>query len=313
MQCPELSSSSRVQCPVPSVHPNASPQPRRYNHITWRDGGNQSGWIVQWKGRTWGSFHATQSQAAETLKDAMGLSAATELPLLKPRAASQPRTVRFKGVYWHKGIQRYTTRTATGATYKTPHAAAKAIGVVKKGLKPSTILSIVIAYHCIYGGILPADVGDMHKRAAVLRKLVLEEPSLEPLILQLKYGPWMSAVVRAWQQHRSSVQCPVFTQCTVEERAQLLHTVLVTAVKEISQTGVSRLWSRNCGRGVGWHSGGTPVLRHLGVIVAARSARGGMLFHDQSTGGEDSDDSDDESKCAEVTAWKFGPAKKSHA
>ena len=55
-----------------------------------------------------------------------------------------------------------------------------------------------------------------------------------------------------------------------------------------------------------------PVLRHLGVIVVARSAHGGMLFHDQSTG-EATDDSDDESKCAEVTAWKFGPAKKSHA
>ena len=129
-----------------------------------------------------------------------------------------------------------------------------------------------------------ADVGDMRKRAAVLRKLVLEEPSLEPLILQLKYGPWRSAVVRAWQQHRSNVQCPVFTQCTVEERSQLLHTVLVTTVKDIAQTGVSRLWSRNCGRGVGWHSGGHIPLRHLGVIVVARSARGGMLFHDQSKG-----------------------------
>ena len=99
----------------------------------------------------------------------------------------------------------------------------------------------------------------------------------------------------------------------MEERAQLLHTVLVTTAKEIAQTGVLRLWSRNCGRGVGRHSGCTPVLRHVSVIVVARSAQGGMLFHDQSTGGEDSDDSDDESKCAEVTAWKFGPAKKSHA
>ena len=149
-------------------------------------------------GCTRGSFHATQSQAAETLKDAMGLSAATELPLLKPRANAQPRTVRFKGVYWHKGIQRYTTRTATRIkTYKTAHAAAQAIGVVKKGLKPSTILSRVRAYQCIYRGILLADAGDMHQRAPVLRKLVLEEPSLEPLILQLTYGPWLSAVVRA--------------------------------------------------------------------------------------------------------------------
>ena len=276
------SAQLKLQCPV--CTPMPAPQPRRYKHITWRAGGKQSGWIVQWRGRTWGSFHATQQQAAATLKKAMGLSADTQLPRVTSTVVAKPQTVRFKGVYWHKSIGAYTTRIATGKTYKTPRAAAKAIGVVKKGLKPSTILSRVRAYHRMYGGILPADVSDMHKRAGALRKLVLEEPSLEPLILQLKYGPWRSAVVRAWQQHRSSVQCPVFTQCSVEERAQLLHTVLVTVVKEIAQTGVSRRWSRNCGRGVGRHSGGAPVLRHLGVIVVARSAHGGMLFHDQSTG-----------------------------
>ena len=51
------------------------------------------------EGCTWGSFHATQSKAVETLKDAMGLSAARELPLLTPRQAAQPRTVRFEGGY----------------------------------------------------------------------------------------------------------------------------------------------------------------------------------------------------------------------
>lgn len=117
-QCPALSSSSRVQCPVSSVHrpvciPMPAPQPRRYKHITWRNGKTQSGWIVQWRGRTWGGFHATQSQAAATLKDAMGLSALTHLPLLQKKAVAKPQTVRFKGVYWHKSIRAYTTRTAT--------------------------------------------------------------------------------------------------------------------------------------------------------------------------------------------------------
>ena len=223
---------------------SSAPQPRRYKHITWRTGGKQSGWIVQWRGRTWGSFHATQQQAAATLKKAMGLSADTQLPLAKSTIVAKPQTVRFKGVYWHKGIQAYTTRTATGETYKTPGAAAKAIGVVKKNLKPSTVLSRVRAYHRIYGGNLPADTDDMHKRAPVLRKLVLEEPSVEPLILQLKYGPWRSAVVQSWRQHRSSVQCPVFTKRTLQERARSLHTVLVTAVREVAQTGVSR--DRGC-------------------------------------------------------------------
>ena len=241
------------------------------------------------------------------------MSADTQLPLLvKSTVVAKPQTVRFQGVYWHKGIQAYTTRTATGETYKTPRAAAKAIGVVKKNLKPSTVLSRVRAYHRIYGGNLPADVDDMHKRAPVLRKLVLEEPSIEPLILQLKYGPWRSAVVQSWRQHRSSVQCPVFTKRTLQERARSLRTVLVAAVREVAKTGVSRFWPRNCGRSVGWHAGGTAVLRHLGVIVAARSAGHVMRFHDRSAGDADSDDADDdESKRAAVTAWKFGTARRS--
>ena len=54
-------------------------------------------------------------------------------------------------------------------------------------------------------------------------------------------------------------------------------------------------------------------MRHLGVIVAARSAGRVMRFHDRSAGDADSDDSDDdESKRAAVTAWKFGPARRSH-
>ena len=124
---------SSVQCPV--CIPMPPPQPRRYKRITWRDGGKQSGWIAQWRGRTWGSFRATQSQAAETLKDAMGLSAATELPLLKPRAAAQPLIVRFTGVYWHKGIQRYTTRTATGGDIQDSTCCCKGHWCGQEGLE----------------------------------------------------------------------------------------------------------------------------------------------------------------------------------
>ena len=247
----------------------------------------------------------------------MGLSSVTELPLFKPQVVASKRTVRFKGVYWHKGVKAYTTRDATGMTYKSPGAAAAAIDAERKGLKPSTIVSRARAIQCIYRGILPADAADMHQRAPALRTLVLQEPSLEPLMLQLKYGPWRSAVAKAWQQHRSSVQCPVFTKRTLKERARSLHTVLVAAVEEIAQTGVSRRWARNCGRSVGRHAGGVPVLRHLGVLVAAKDAQRGMRFHDRSARAEDSDDSDDEdqedSDYLLPTAWKFGSAKKSLA
>ena len=63
----------------------------------------------------------------------------------------------------------------------------------------------------------------------------------------------------------------------------------------------------------GRHSGGAPVLRHLGVLVAAPDAQCCMRFHDRSAAGEDSDDSDDEHQSDNVTAWKLGSAKKSLA
>ena len=79
-------------------------------------------------------------QAVVTLRDAMGLSSLKELPALKTRVQTKKRIMRFNGVYWHKGSQAYTTMSDTGNAYTTPHSAAKAIGVVKKGLKASIIL-----------------------------------------------------------------------------------------------------------------------------------------------------------------------------
>ena len=119
-------------------------------------------------------------------------------------------------------------------------------------------------------------------------------------------------MVKAWLR-QSSVQSPVFNKRTVDERAKSLHAVLVRVVEEISKSGVSRYWGRNCGRGVGRHSGGAPVLRHFGVIVAVRAGTAGMRFHDRESQDEASDDSDDEVQVANATAWKFGPVKRSHA
>ena len=107
--------------------------------------------------------------------------------------------------------------------------------------------------------------------------------------------------MKAWLQ-QPNVQSPVFKKRTVEERARSLHAVLQTAVLEISKSGVSRLWGRKCGRFVGRHSGGAPVLRHLGVIVAVGAGKPGMQFHDRESQGEVSDDSGRLCDCLEVWA-----------
>ena len=69
---------------------------------------------------------------------------------LEAQSRCQATNCAVQRVYWHKGIiQAYTARTATWAAYKTPHAAGQAIGVVKKGLEPNTILNKTRAYERI--------------------------------------------------------------------------------------------------------------------------------------------------------------------
>ena len=97
-----------------------------------------------------------------------------------------------------------------------------------------------------------------------------------------------------------------------KKHAQALHTALVTTVEEISKSGVSRRWGQNCGRAVGRHSGGAPVLRHLGVLAAVRSGRPGVRVHCKETEREVSTDSDDEVQCPNASAWKYGSVKRSH-
>ena len=113
-------------------------------------------------------------------------------------------------------------------------------------------------------------------------------------------------MAEAW----TSTQRPCSPVSSVEDRAQGLHTALVTAVKTVSKSGVSKRWVQ-CGRGVAHHAGGAPVLRHLGVIVAVRAGRPGMKFRKWETEDGVSDDSDNEVQGHDTTAWKFGPVKKS--
>ena len=61
------------------------PEPRQYLHITYRRRGKQAGWIVQYDGRTWGGYHATQHDAAKTLQKAMNLPRLSLVPKLMQR------------------------------------------------------------------------------------------------------------------------------------------------------------------------------------------------------------------------------------
>ena len=77
------------------MHPNHSCcQHRQYKHIAWRQTKNQSSWIVQHQGRTFGGFHSSQDEAAGTLLKALGLKRKQELRIIGTRASKQRSTFR---------------------------------------------------------------------------------------------------------------------------------------------------------------------------------------------------------------------------
>ncbi len=259
---------------------------RRFQHITWRTQGSQKGWIVQWKGQTLGGFHTTQTAAAQVLKTAMGLASIAHLPRAKGLVVGkkgQRQTVRHKGVYWHKGKRAYVTRA--GGLFSSVMSAAQAVQAPRKCLKPSEVLRRMHRMREVYDkGELPADVEDLFARATTLRAMCKLEPALEPLIVQLKYGPWRDAVMK-WV-HR--ILRPASPPSSVPDRAQSLLQVLSCAAETVAKVRVSKHWVQNAGRGVCRHSGGHVVLKHLGVL--SPSTRTGLNFHAE---GNDSDDESD--------------------
>jgi hypothetical protein len=124
--------------------------PRTFRHITWREQGQQAGWIVQWQGKTHGGFHANQDDAAKTLKEVMALPPRAEVPRMRPASsvASGPRAAsyatvasRHVGVYWHKQKGAYTT--SSGGMFSTVGAAVRATGAERKKVKPSVLMQRV--------------------------------------------------------------------------------------------------------------------------------------------------------------------------
>ena len=142
-------------------------------------------------------------------------------------------------------------------------------------------------------GELPADIEDLYHRAHVLKAVSKGEPAMEPIVIQLKYGPWRSAVVRAWRADADRVQCPA--SHNIKSRAQSLLRVLVQAAKMVNKKGVSKWWAQNAGRNVSWHAGGVMVLHGLGVLIAQPVGSQGMTFQRE--------DKDDEDK-TQTTQWR---------
>ena len=199
-------------------------EPRLYRHITYRSTQYQKGWIVQWNGRTWGGFHETQREAAKELQRAMGLPRLSMLPKLPGTSSVQPQPVsRSKGVYWKKQRGRWTTRDSSKGYFDSPAEAALATGAKRKQLKPTTIVQRVKFMRRIFDAHEgPADLEDLESRAESLQQVCQQESALEPIVVQLKYGPWRAALIESWKASLV-LQCPA--SVSIQQRALLIFQV----------------------------------------------------------------------------------------
>ena len=68
----------------------------------------QTGWVVQWQGKTHGGFHATEKEAKDRLRAAMALEVGKPLPLkAKFRKRGSPEAKAPWGISFHRGSQRW--------------------------------------------------------------------------------------------------------------------------------------------------------------------------------------------------------------
>jgi hypothetical protein len=108
-----------------------------------------------------------------------------------------------------------------------------------------------------------------------------QEPSTEALCMQLKYGPWMDALKRAWLS-MSRVQRPA---SSIQLRAEVLQKALTRVAQLISAKPVPQKWVDHAGRSVCRHSGGCQVLRGLGIVRKG----GSHIFYSHHVGKEASE------------------------
>ena len=198
-------------------------------------------------------------------------------------------------MYWHKAKRRWTTRSSSHS-FASVGEAARATDASRKPAKPSTIVQRLKFMRRIFdAGELPADLEDLESRAKSFQGMCRQEPALEPIGIQLKYGPWRANLIECWKA--SCVQR--LASLSVEQRAAWIFQVLVNVAKAVSKEGVP-YWSMHAGRGVSRHMGGQMVLKHLGVLIRQCDESRGLSFQ----GAQDDTDDDEAS-----TKWKLARSK----
>ena len=254
--------------------------PSKHKHITWRETKYQKGWIVQYKGRTWGGFHTTLKQAKKVLYKAMQKHNG-QIPCSKKRRNGKGDYLTYYGISYHKGIKKYVGHTISlGQTYTKPKDAFQKLCAVlktprkkmprpyRRKLSPTKLLQRL---KCLikWGESgqqkwLPDDLMSTYVHCSKSQQMYNDEPALECSSLSMKYLPWKDALYAAWKQEKSNFPSP--KKRTFADRAQLVKQVMVHAARTIAIKPVPNAWPLNCNRSRHREQGPVIFLRNMGII-----------------------------------------------
>jgi len=174
---------------------------------------------------------------------------------------------------------------------RTTRQVAKALRVTVASLRmpscrPASLAALLRAVQDVYNFTfdLPADLAAAVQQRRQAGSLFDEEPALELLSVQGKYGPWKTALHIAWCQtsgRRMSRQ--ETSKRGVSHRVALLFRALSHACRLMANLDY-KVWVNHWGRGVTHHSGFIPMLMRLRVIHKSGAKGRGSLCLGLGTG-----------------------------
>ena len=167
---------------------------------------------------------------------------------------------------------------------RTNRQVAKALRVTVAALRmpsctPASLATRLLAVQEVYDYTfdLPADLASACQQRRQASSLFDEEPALELLSVQGKYGPWKTALLMAWcQTSRRRTSRQKTSRCGVSSRAALLLRALSQACRLMANVDYKD-WVNHWGRGVTHHSGFIPMLLRLQVIRKSAARDRGSL------------------------------------
>ena len=191
-------------------------------------------------------------------------------------------------------------RTSSPCNSDSDEEVARATDAPRRPAESSTLFQRFKFMRQVYQGELPAaDLEDLLSRAESFQEMCRQEPVLEPIGIQLMYGPWRAKLIECWAREASCVQRPVLSD---KQRAQSIFQILVNVAQAVSKEGVP-YWSRHAGWRDSWQAGGEMVLERLGVLIPQCDESAGLSFQGAP------DESDDEERDMPSGKWKIAHSK----